>query len=193
MFPKHISLSWVYIHPRYVENTSNTSSDQTRLNPGETSKSLAWMSRWKLGSMARINGLCYNLLINGVYWDSPLILTFDPNFQPDIQVFEKEHHLNQTSISGLHVNCPGCAPLENNHGTWKKVPLQKETTSTNHQFLAFWCSFSALLTPHLWKPIGDIYIHPKTKGWGVKRSTWSLQNQPLSLKRLLGWYEWMAL
>ena len=112
-----MSLSWVYTHPRYVENTSNTSRDQTGLNPGETSKSLTWMSRWKLGSMPRINGLCYNLLINGVYWDNPLILTFDPNFQADIQVIEKEHHLNQTSISGFHVNCPGCAPLENNHAT----------------------------------------------------------------------------
>ena len=26
-----------------------------------------WMSRWKLGSMVRINGL-FHLLINGVYW-----------------------------------------------------------------------------------------------------------------------------
>ena len=33
----------------------------------------------------RING-GYNLLINGVYWGyNPLILTFDPNFQRDIQ------------------------------------------------------------------------------------------------------------
>ena len=39
-----------------------------------------WMSRWKLGSMVRINGF-FHLLINGVYWGchSP-ILTFDPNF-----------------------------------------------------------------------------------------------------------------
>ena len=35
----------------------------------------AWMSRWKLGSMVRINGL-FHLLINGVYWGyKPLILT----------------------------------------------------------------------------------------------------------------------
>ena len=34
----------------------------------------------------RINGL-FHLLINGVYWGyNPLILTFDPNFQRDIQV-----------------------------------------------------------------------------------------------------------
>ena len=26
-----------------------------------------WMSRWKLGSMVRINGL-FHLLINGLYW-----------------------------------------------------------------------------------------------------------------------------
>ena len=26
-----------------------------------------WMSRWKLGSMVRINGL-FHLLINGIYW-----------------------------------------------------------------------------------------------------------------------------
>ena len=49
------------------------------------------MSRWKLGSMVRINGLfhllingvCwgYNLLIKGIYWGyTLLILTFDPNF-----------------------------------------------------------------------------------------------------------------
>ena len=43
-----------------------------------------WMSqevgKW-LGSMG------YNLLVNGVYWGyNLLILTFDPNFQRDIQV-----------------------------------------------------------------------------------------------------------
>ena len=39
-----------------------------------------WMSRWKLGSMVRINGL-FHLLINGVFWGyNPLILTIDPNF-----------------------------------------------------------------------------------------------------------------
>ena len=33
-----------------------------------------------------VNGL-FHLLINGVYWGyNPLILTFDPNFQRDIQV-----------------------------------------------------------------------------------------------------------
>ena len=38
------------------------------------------MSRWKLGSMVRTNGL-FHLLINGVYWGyNPPILTFDPNF-----------------------------------------------------------------------------------------------------------------
>ena len=63
------------------------------------------MSRWNLGSMVRINGL-FHLLINGRYtykWDifgiylgynpltnlllgyNPRILTFDPNFQWDIQ------------------------------------------------------------------------------------------------------------
>ena len=43
------------------------------------------MSRWKLGSMVRINGL-FHLLINGVYWGyNPLILIIDPNFQRDIQ------------------------------------------------------------------------------------------------------------
>ena len=32
-----------------------------------------------------VNGL-FHLLINGVYWGyNPLILTFDPNFQRDIQ------------------------------------------------------------------------------------------------------------
>ena len=41
---------------------------------------IAWMSRWNLGSMVRINGL-FHLLINGVYWGyNPRILTFDPNF-----------------------------------------------------------------------------------------------------------------
>ena len=49
-------------------------------------KTCAWMSRWKLGSMVRINGL-FHLLIDGVYWGyNPLILTIDPNFQRDIQV-----------------------------------------------------------------------------------------------------------
>ena len=44
------------------------------------------MSRWKLGSMVRINGL-FHLRINGVYWGyNPLILTIDPNFQRDILV-----------------------------------------------------------------------------------------------------------
>ena len=39
-----------------------------------------WMSRWKLGSKVRINGL-FHQLINGVYWGyNPLILNFDPNF-----------------------------------------------------------------------------------------------------------------
>ena len=47
------------------------------------------MSRWKLGSMVRIGGL-FHLLRNGVYWGyNPLILTFDPNFQRDIQVFDR--------------------------------------------------------------------------------------------------------
>ena len=35
----------------------------------------------------RINGVLYNLLINGIYWGyNLLILTCDPNFQRDIQV-----------------------------------------------------------------------------------------------------------
>ena len=53
----------------------------------------------KLGSMVRVNGL-FHLLVNGIYiyiyigvitYDiyNPLILTFDPNFQPDIQVCHK--------------------------------------------------------------------------------------------------------
>ena len=34
-----------------------------------------------------VNDMAYNLLINGIYWGyNPLILTFDPNFQRDIQV-----------------------------------------------------------------------------------------------------------
>ena len=41
----------------------------------------------KLGSMVRINGL-FHLLITRVYWGyNPLILTIDPNFQRDIQVY----------------------------------------------------------------------------------------------------------
>ena len=44
------------------------------------------MSRWKLGSMVRINGL-FHLLITGVFLGvkSPTDpITFDPNFQRDI-------------------------------------------------------------------------------------------------------------
>ena len=45
-----------------------------------------WMSRWKLGSMVRINGLFY-LLLNGVFLGVITQLqTIDPNFQRDIQV-----------------------------------------------------------------------------------------------------------
>ena len=36
----------------------------------------AWMSRWKLGSMVRINGL-FHLLINGIYWG--YFTPIDPN------------------------------------------------------------------------------------------------------------------
>ena len=39
------------------------------------------MSRWKLGSMVRINGLFHLLIDGGIPWGyNPLILTFDPNF-----------------------------------------------------------------------------------------------------------------
>ena len=47
--------------------------------------------------MVRINGL-FHLLINKVYWSYiPLILTFDPNFQQDIQV------LNEIKYHSIHV------------------------------------------------------------------------------------------
>ena len=51
-----------------------------------TPKHYTWMSRLKLGSMVRINGLSYNLLINEVWlgFFHPLILTINPNFQRDI-------------------------------------------------------------------------------------------------------------
>ena len=43
-------------------------------------KVAAWMSRWKLGSMVRINGL-FHLLINGVFLGVIThLLTIDPNF-----------------------------------------------------------------------------------------------------------------
>ena len=52
-----------------------------------------WISRWKLGSMVRISGL-FHLLINKVYWGyNPLIRTFDPNFQLEIQVIGKASSL----------------------------------------------------------------------------------------------------
>ena len=46
--------------------------------------------------MVRINGL-FHLLINGIYWGyNPLILTFDPNFQRDIQVLHKKAWIYQS-------------------------------------------------------------------------------------------------
>ena len=60
------------------------------------------MSRWKLGSMVRVNGL-FHLLINGVYWGyNPLILTIDPNFQRDIQVHHPESPRKKISAAPAH-------------------------------------------------------------------------------------------
>ena len=45
----------------------------------------------------------YKLLINGVYWGyNPLILTFDPNFQPDIQVAESLRPVSFRNLAWLH-------------------------------------------------------------------------------------------
>ena len=59
--------SWI---PRYFLTFVKKIHGNLR-GPGDPT----WMSRWKLGSMVRINGL-FHLLINGVYWGyNPLILT----------------------------------------------------------------------------------------------------------------------
>ena len=50
-------------------------------------KVAAWMSRWKSGSMVRINGL-FHLLINGVFLGVIThLLTIDPNFLEHPSVF----------------------------------------------------------------------------------------------------------
>ena len=60
-----------------------------------------WMSRWKLGSMVRINGLVH-LLINGVNIGVIThFLTIDPNFQRNIQVVGGFHWI--TSPKDRHL------------------------------------------------------------------------------------------
>ena len=62
-----------------------------------------WMSRWKLGSMVRINGLVH-LLINGVNIGVIThFLTIDPNFQRNIQVVGGFHWIISISPKDRHL------------------------------------------------------------------------------------------
>ena len=106
---------------------------------------LPWMSCWKLGSMVRISGWSnpkeYTPFIGRLYI-TQLILTIDPNFQPDIQVgnIGKLCHQSASSSRDLLRDSNGGHLTHPWKGHLKKTPLKGSRTE-EPGWTCFFCVF----------------------------------------------------
>ena len=90
-----------------------------------------------LGCPRKLGSMDYNLLINGIYWGyNPLILTIDPNFQPDIQV---NHPLRKWSAvwSGGVIPSLKLTARTWNTGVWKMIFLGGMPTARCYKYVSF--------------------------------------------------------